>query len=269
MKIRHAIDPINQKEIVNAYVAFDHLGLEIGNADVLETMHKALFPTRPLHLQVRAHCSDDALFALMGAATTRALVLARRNRGVPARIFTQVDPNDKVRMDALRTQGYVDNDGLMRMTKDIGHGPLTAPLPKGCVAVADDLSDDMEDQFFIERYNTIFSADVDVDWLNELKQRPYFRRFLLVAQDGLAGELLTWADGNAGVVGAIQTPPHWRRKGVASYLLDLVAQYWADMGLTTAYFDIWLRLQNATRLAEACGFQSGRLLKKYPGIDVG
>lgn len=268
MKIRHVSVPLVGQEIENTFVAFDDVESELGTADVVQALRDALCPSRPHHLQIRTNCEDAALFALLGAATARAMLLARLRPGTPARIFTEVDPDDAPRMEVLLSQGYKDDDGLMRMAKEVRRGPLVKPMPRGCVNVKDYLIDEKESKYFIERYNAMFASDVDDEWLKGLKQKPNFCRLLLAAPDGLAGEMLTWSDCGCGVVGVILTPPHWQRKGVGSHLLDQARQYWADKGLTAAYFDVWTRLSGAMRLAATCGFRPERALKRYPGIDV-
>lgn len=268
MKIRHDENPKGGLEQQNTFVAFDDMGSELGRADVTEYMRDMLFPGRPHQLLIHVDCEDEALDALIGAVTARAMLMARLKPDTPARIFTEVRPGDETRMRALLSQGYLDNDGLMRMHKPIRRGPLVKPMPKDCVIVRDYLIDETEGRYFVERYNAMFGAKMDMEWLKELKQLPNFCRLLAASSGGLAGELVTWSDGPCGVVGVIQTPPHWQRRGVASYLLDQARNYWVDRGLGEAYFDVWTRLNGAMRLAATSGFRPAATLKRLPGIDI-
>jgi len=256
-------------DIRNTFIAYDDLGAPLGTADVTEVMRDMLFPRRPHQLLVRTDCEIEALDALIGAATARAMQLAREKPGTPARLFTECAPDDERRMRALEIQGYIDDDGLIRMHRPLRRGPIVKPCPKDCVIVRDYLIDETESRFFIERYNAMFGAERDESWLKALKQRSNFARLLAVASDGLAGELVTWSDGGAAVVGVIQTPPHWQKKGVASYLMEQARNYWLDRGLDEAYFDVWTRLSGAMRLAATSGFRPSGMLTRYPGIDIG
>ncbi|MDL2206439.1 hypothetical protein LJC33_05955 [Eubacteriales bacterium OttesenSCG-928-N13] len=268
MKIRHMDGPLEGQDTQDTFVAYDDLGGMLGGADVTSVMRDMLCPSRPHQLLIRTECEQGALDALLGAATARAMYLAREKQDSPARIFCECNPSDEERMRVLQTQGYMDDDGLVRMKKMLKRGPIIKPLPRDCVIVRDYLIDDSESKYFVERYNAMFASDKDMDWLNELKQRPNFARLLMVAPDGLAGELVTWSDAYSGVVGVIQTPPHWQQKGVASHLMEQARNYWLDKGLVDAYFDVWTRLTGAMRLAATTGFRPEEMLLRYPGIDM-
>lgn len=268
MKIRHAEGPLVGQETEDTFVAYDDLEEMLGGADVTSVMRDMLCPGRPHQMLIRAECEPEALDALLGAATARAMYLARQKPDTPARIFCECSPGDGERMRALMSQGYQDDDGLVRMRKTLRRGPIMRPLPKDCVVVRDYLIDETEGKYFIERYNAMFASDKDEAWLKVVKQRPDFARLLAVAPDGLAGELVTWSDGQAGVVGVIQTPPHWQKQGVASYLMEQARNHWVDRGLTEAYFDVWTRLTGAMRLAATSGFRQAEMLLRYPGIDI-
>ena len=268
MKIRHANAPAPGVPVENTFVVSDDNEVEIGHGDVVEKMCDTLFPSRPHHVIVRATCEEGAVFALYGAATARAMQLIKEQPGVGARIYTELDPKDDQTLDALLSQGYQDDDGLVRMAREIKRGPLTTGLPKGCVVVKDYLLDELECKFFLERHNAMFADDVDAAWLKQIKEKPNFCRFLAVAPNGLAGELLVWTQGETGIVGIVLTPPHFQRKGVGSHLIDHARQYWAKLGCKSAQFDARIKPGGAMRLAYNCGFRPQQLLRKYPGIDV-
>lgn len=269
MIIRHARETTEGLDPLNSFVAYDDLEENLGQATVTESLCEMACPSRPHHLLVRTRCEDEAMDALLGAATARALYLARATPGTPARVYTECDPQDEGRMRMLEALGYRDDDGLIRMRRTLSRGPIVKPLPAGCTIVRDYLGDENESKFFLERYNAMFARNRDMAWLKALRALPNFARLLVVARDGLAGELLTWSDGTCGVVGVIQTTPAWQMRGVGSYLLELGRLYWLDKGLTEAYFDVWSRLMGAVRLAATSGFRPSEMLMRYPGIDIG
>ncbi|MEA4897623.1 hypothetical protein ACH6CV_00415 [Bacillota bacterium Meth-B3] len=268
MIIRHGAEELYGQSVQNTFVAYDDLEEELGQAVVIESHLAVLCAGRPHHLMIRTQCESEARDALIGAATARALQLARMEPGLAARVYTECEPDDENRMRALEALGYRDDDGLVRMRKHLSRGPIVKPLPAGCTIVRDYLIDEDESRFFIERYNLTFARTRDLNWLKSLKALPNFARLLVVANTGLAGELLTWSDGDAGVVGIICVAPAWQRKGAASYLLELSRLYWLDKGLREAYFDVWTRLTGAVRLAATSGFRPEKMLMRYPGIDV-
>ena len=269
MIIRHASEPVKGLALEDTFVAYDDLEDELGEATVQAAMADMLCPARPHMLMVRAKCVPEARDALLGAATARALMLARMVPDAAARIYTECAPEDQELMEALTALGYRDDDGLVRMRRLLQRGPIVKPLPAGCTIVRDYLIDEDESRFFLERYNAMFGRSRDMAWLKALKNLPDFARLLVVAPTGLAGEMITWSDQGLGVVGIIQTTPAWQRKGVGSYLMELGRIYWLERGLREAYFDVWARLTGAVRLAATSGFRPDEMLMRYPGIDVG
>ena len=253
----------------NCFVAYDDLEEEIGEASVVETMADMLCPSRPHHLLVRTQCRQEAQDALLGAATARAMLLARMTPDAAARIYAECPPDDEARMAALKLLGFRDDDGLVRMRKTLVRGPITKPLPAGCTIVRDYRLDELEQRYFLERYNAMFARSKDMAWLKAVRGMPDFARVLVISRDGLAGEMLTWSDNDVAVVGIIQTTPAWQRKGVGSYLMEYARIYWLDTGLKSAYFDVWTRLTGAVRLAATSGFRPAETLMRYPGIDIG
>ena len=267
MKIRYGESMKGEAQDENAFFAYDELELPMGSAKVIEATRDTLFPSRPHQLLIEMDCQQDAFFALVGAATARAYALARKEPHMPARIFTEVLPEDEERMEMLSTQGYKDNDGLVRFSRgEIRRTPLTKPLPKGLVVVRDYLIDELEGRFFLERYNALFSAGVDEAWLSALKKRDDFCRMLAVGPEGLAGEIVVWTENGQGVVGYVHTPPKYQRQGIGSHLLEQALQYWAEHGVRGACFDVWMRLKGAMLLAATCGFRQEDLLMRYPEI---
>ena len=77
MIIRHASEPIGGLALEDTFVAYDDLEDELGQATVQQTMADMICPARPHMLLVRAKCAPEARDALLGAATARALMLAR------------------------------------------------------------------------------------------------------------------------------------------------------------------------------------------------
>ncbi len=267
MKIRHA-DAAPGLAVENTFLALDDLESMIGEASVREWVTPMLCPERPHQILVRAKCEPAAENALLGAATTRALMLARKKADMPSLVYCECTPGDAVRMGVLEALGYRDEDGLVRTRRALKHGPIVRKLPPGCTIVRDYLADEVECRFFLERYNLMFGRSRDLAWLKGLKHMPDFARLLVIAPSGLAGEMVVWSEDGVGVIGIVQTTPAWQRKGVASYLMDLARWYFLDRGISEASFDVRTRLTGATRLAATSGFRPAEMLMRYPSIDV-
>ncbi|MBR3504968.1 MAG: GNAT family N-acetyltransferase [Clostridia bacterium] len=288
MIIRNAVEAGRKSE--NAFVAVDSLGDEYGWCRVEPHMNEQQTPERPLEIKISAGGRDDAQLSLLAAAMARAMVIARERPDVRARVYAEVPPGDDALMERLTELGFADDDALLRMRRRVVGGPITVPLPEGCAPVGDRLDDPTERRFFLERQEKLFHRDDAAAWLDELRGRPGFRRLLLTARSGLAGELICWMEPETreGVVGLVYTVPDWRRRGVASYLMEAARQYFDQCRLPAAYLpklrfakdrpledslleavaDVRWRQAPAVHLAATAGYRRGETLLRLPGIDL-
>lgn len=241
-------------------------GEVVGCCTVSEEIRPLMFPDRPYQVRLDIQGDEATLDTLLGAslARARALCSAQNER---SRIYASCDPADEALLDTLRQYGFRDNDGLMRMRVRLPRY-IEARQPMGCVVVHDKLEDPQEQRYFLERYNELYGADMDMIWLNSLIRREGFCRILTVAPTGMAGEVLVWHQDGCGVVEFFNTARRWRDMGVASYMLSLACKYLYEKGCREAVSDVRARMPVARHILERSGFQPDELLVRYPGIDV-
>lgn len=278
------------KQLENVFEAVDSLDNSFGWCRVDPLMNGDLMPERPLEIKISAGGEDEAQLQLLAAAMARAMVIAREHQNVKARVFAEVSPDDDALMERLASLGFIDDDAIVRMRRRVVSGPATARLPEGCVLIADRLDDAAERRFFLERAEQLFRVENAEAWLQSISAKPGFRRLLLTARNGLAGELICWAEpeSRTGVIGQVYTAPDWRRKGVASHLMGAARQYFdayrvsdeylpklrfakdrpLDDRLTESMLDVRLRMTAAARLAAASGYRRDETLIRLPGIDL-
>lgn len=267
MILRHAREPVDDQPIENSFEAVDERsGALLGSCTIYVHEDAALFPARPMRIYMDIQGSP-APDALIGAAVARAKELAQAMTR-PCRIFAQVEPEDAERMAALSALGFRDNDGLVRMRQNL---PAGAPgeLPIGCVVVRDDLDDPIEQKYFLERYNQLYNEDCDFEWLQSFREREGFKRILLVAPTGMAGEIAIWQEDEAGMIGWLHVSKKWRRMGVAHRLLELACADFAATGLSRAEAEVQAKIPGMLRTMERAGFRQAELILRYPGIDIG
>lgn len=266
MKLRHASKPVDGQPVENTFVAIDDAtGAQVAACTIYTDDNPALFPARPM--QVRLQLDGDSLpDELMGAAIARARAICAQS-GKFARLYTRCDPDDDAMLEALKPMGFKDNDGLVKLQLKL---PCDADyrLPTGCVVVRDDLSDPMEQKFFLERYNELYNTTHDFEWLRTYIDRPGFMRILTVSPTGMAGEILIWQENYAGVVGYIQTAKRWRRMGVGSCMLGLACEAFEKHRLLVAEASVRVRVPHVLRMMEKMGFKQTELLMRYPGLDI-
>ena len=266
MIIRNAVE--SGKTLENTFIAVDSLENYLGKSSVEPLLNDQLMPERPLELKIAAEGSADAQLKLLAAAMARAMVIARENGSVSARIYAECAAENHALMDNLASLGFLDDDALVRMRRRIVSGPNVTHLPDGCVFIQDSLADPTERRFFLERAALLFKYPDPGQWLESAAAKPCFRRLLLTSRDGLAGELVCWAERENGVIGQVYTAPDWRRRGVATYLMDAARQYFYQCRVPEAVVDVRWRMIPAARLAATAGYRRSETLMRLPGLNL-
>ena len=265
MILRHAREQLGGQPIENCFEAIDERsGNLLGSCIIYVQENENLFPNRPvrIYMEIEGNPAPDAL---LGAAVARAKEIAASYK-LPARIFTQTEPNDEARLASLAAMGFRDNDGLVDMQRRLPY-VYGVDLPAGCVTVIDDLDDPLEQQYFLERYNQLFCEENDLEWLQEMRSHREFKRILIVAPTGMVGETIIWHEGKKGVIAWLHTARKWRRKGIARALLNLACKEFTRCDMDFASAEIQVRIPNLLKVMEASDFLQTNLVMRYPGID--
>ena len=266
MILKHMREPVNGLRADDTFEALDErTGKTLGTCAIYAKPCPELFPARPIrvYIDISEHIAPDAL---LGAAVARAKEIAALS-GAAARVFAQVEPEDADRMASLAALGFRDSDGLVRMRREL---PASAPgeLPYGCVLVRDELDDPIEQKYFLERYNKLYSESRSFEWLQEFRAKEGFGRILIVSQTGMAGEILHWKENGAGVIGWLHVAKKWRRKGISQRLIELACADMYDGYMSRAEAEIQARVPYILRTMEKAGFRQSELICRYPGIDI-
>lgn len=267
MILRHITDENGKNANPNSFEAYDADEKRVvGSCVVYPTENQTLFPNRPVRvfLEISGESVPDAV---LGAAVARARQLATGS-GKPARIFTQLEPEDKSLMPMLSIVGFQDNDGLVLMRRRVEAVP-TADLPSGTVVVEDTLEDPLEQKYFLDRYNLLFREEKDAEWLQLLRASEGFRRLLIVSPMGMLGEIVFRVN-EEGVAELLwlHTALKWRRKGIATRLLGLCLNKLEQSGVETVETGVQAKIPNIIHALERSGFKQTKLLCRYPGIDI-
>ena len=266
MMLRNARESVDGQPIENTFLCIDEqTGKATSSCTIYTDDNPVLFPARPFHVRLQLD-GDPLPDELLGASIARARAIAVQS-GKFARLYTRCDPDDDAMLDALRPMGFKDNDGLVRMRLQL---PCSVEyrLPAGCVVVRDDLSDPMEQKFFLERYNELYNTNHDFEWLRSFIGREGFMRILSVSPTGMAGEILIWQEAYTGVIGYLQTSKRWRRMGVGSCMLGLACEEFEKRKRYIAEANVRVRIPHILRTMEKMGFKQAELLMRYPGLDI-
>ena len=269
MKIRSAAEWEESGANGNVFVAVDELENRLGKCSVEPSYVGGLIPERPMEYKISVEGEDAAVRQqLLGSAFSRAMVLAAQHSD-NARIYAECRPDDEEKLALFASMGMIDNDALVRMKRAVVGGANLVSRPEGCIFIVDDLSGQVERNFFIERQKKLFGrADAEA-WLEELLRRRGMRRFLLANREGLVGEVVCWIDRDGqGVIEEVYTAPAWRRRGAASFLMEEVRRYFFAEGLKECRLDVRVKMTAIVRTASALGYRRSEVILRLPGSDL-
>lgn len=266
IRVKHAVNPATQAEYDNEFIAVDEEDRVLGACRVDSMFCKRLFPARPHQICIEFTGDKAARSALLGAADAQAMLYALREN-MPARIYSPCEPDDTERIVQLNELGYEDNDGIVRMAKFIEAMPENPEIPNDVIVLHDRLEDPAEARFFLKRYNRLYGINDTMDLVDEWTALPGFRRYLIIHQRGLLGEVLVALQGNVGRILFIQVNAEYCRCGLGRYLMELAIFSLARRGAERIDMDVRVRIPGLMRFLTKLGFVQNELIERYLGID--
>jgi len=270
MLIRHPGEETLGQSPENAFVAYDSHGKFAGAAAVCESLNELRFPDRPLRYRLDVSCRPEAFGTLIGAAMARALMLRVEKSQIPARIYMEFDPEDEMRLTEARKHGFVVDDELVKWRKTLARAPVTHAMEDGFVAMQDRLEDEIERNYFCQRFARIMDTDFAAAraWLKEKKALPKFQRLLVVNREGLAGEMILWVENRVGEIGYVFVAPECRKQGVGSYLFEMAREHLAGQNVKEAMVLIPKSMTELGRRASGAGYRQADPVRLYAGMNL-
>lgn len=252
---------------VNKFAAYDEIGICRGQCVIRRRDLSRVYAARPIQYEIAVTCDEESRDLLWSAAVTRARVVAAEEP-LPSRVFTVLRTDDGETAELLTALGMSMDDGLVRYHKRVTGEKVYLPIPALCAIRRDFLAKEDEMRKCLTRYNETFAENKKRDWLEDIAARPDFARILMVSTEELCGEALLWRSGASGVIGVLQTAPKWRRKGVASYLMEDARKYFESIGIMNMTVDVRLSAPGNRALAKKNGFIADETVLVYPYIDI-
>ncbi len=269
MKIRNSAEWEEGGKDLNTFVAVDELENRLGKCRVVPSYVGELIPERPMEYKISVESDDPVIRQqLLGTAFSRAMMLADK-QGLNARVYAECRSDDEEMLSLFSTIGMIDNDALIEMNRAVVGGSNLSSVPEGCIFIVDDLSSQAERNYFVERQTRLFGRENAAAWVDELLRKKGMRRLLLANREGLVGETVCYigADG-CGVIEEVYTVPAWRRRGVATFLMEEARRYFFQCGLSGCRLNVRIKMTSMMRTAAALGYRRSNVIMRLPGCDL-
>ena len=237
----------------NKFIALDDAENRAGSGIIRRRMLERVFPESPVQYEVEVKTTPEARDLLYAAATTRARLLVSEEPK-PCRAIVIVPKGREDELRLVENLGFKPKPGIIRMRRRIDNGEIYSELPGGLTEVKDYLADKGEFMKCLTRFNECFGTSYDAAWLKELRARRDFIRIMAVSSRGIGGEALLWSAKGTGYVEVIQTARAWRRKGVATALLEAARRCFDEMGLKYMEILAWADAPGCLKMCRRAGF---------------
>ena len=269
MRIRNSAEWEEGGKDLNTFVAVDELENRLGKCRVVPSYVGELIPDRPMEYKISVKSDDPAVRQqLLGTAFSRAMMLADR-QGINARVYAECRTDDEQMLALFSSIGMIDNDALIEMKRAVVGGSNLSSVPEGCIFIVDDLSSQAERNYFVERQTRLFGRENAAVWTEELLQKQGMRRLLLANREGLVGEAVCYiGEDGCGVIEEVYTVPAWRRRGVATFLMEEVRRYFFENGLSECRLNVRVKMTAMMRTAAALGYRRSKVIARLPGCDL-
>ena len=247
------------------FVASDQQ-IQLGTGYVMQFFQGELYPERPNHLFLQIDCQPSARALMFGALLARAYQLKAQHPELPARLYTQVSPDDLQLLRFYESCGMKNDDGedLFRFLPP----PGVPQAPMGMTFASVPLQDEASQNAFLSRLNAQRIQPFTRDYLQLWQQQQHFMALGFYRGGQPACEcVITGAGANATLL-MIYTRSDCRRQGMAKNLIGAASALLRERGVNTMYTHIFRRNVPQVALLRRLNGSFVRTVTALPGMDL-
>ena len=216
MQIVHPASYWNGHAPENVFFVTDDHGNTLGTGFAVYQYLPDLYPDRPVNIYFAASGEAVGQYMLFGALVARARQLRDANPGEQARIYTCVDPEDKILLDFYRHSGMSCEEREIRVRLALPEGEVRVPM--GCAIDQTPLYSPEAQMAFLDRLQQNNITHIDPTFLMELMRTEHFHAVGLFSGGQLAGEALVAGQGSRAELLAFYITRPFRRQGLGTAL---------------------------------------------------
>lgn len=265
MQIFHPPQAVNGMSPENVFYVADSANQTIAEGFIIPTYHPHLFPERPVNLYMSIRGHDAGKDMLLGALLARVRQLHEQTANMPARVFTQVNPEDQVMLDFYQESGFDMQDALEVVRLGIPNARPSAPMGYNMQYVP--ITNQGELNGFIQRMNNYRLNVLQPNLVQRYMRLPHFFALCLLRGDEIVGEIAFTGEGQAAKMIGLYIKPNYRRMGLAKSLIALGMKLLADRNVQIVEADVIRRNEAQCALARACFARNIRVACYYPGLN--
>lgn len=241
--------------------------VQMGTGYIIASFQQELYPARPLNLFVQIEAQSSARSLLYGALLARAEVIRAKTPTTPARMYTQLAPEDVEMAAFFEHSGFKLDDAEDLFMFPLGE-QLTPRTPMGVQYASVPLETDAQQDAFLQRLNAMRISPISRDQLTIWREQPGFLALGFYRGGRPVCEMLTAGTDDSAMLVGLYTLAEYRRQGFAKALMSLAQKVLLERDITKVYAHIFRRNEPQVALMRALGGEFVGVVAQLPGIDL-
>ena len=249
----------------NVFCVADQNEKIVGDGFLIHTYHPYLFPERPTTIYLKIPESANGKDMLLGALLGRAQQIREENPEFVARVFTQLQPQERKLYDFFIESGFDKADALD--TLEIYLPKVSFNLPNGYFIDKIPFTSPEDGMRFVQRMNAYRLDAFSMERLQRIMNSPNFCALYINQGGRIVGEIIFAGNGKVAKIEGLYVDINYRNYGLAKLLIATGMKTLMERGVTNFEGDIIRRSVLQCKLAASCGGKYLRTLCLFPGID--
>ncbi len=241
--------------------------VQLGSGYIISFFQQEMYPNRPLNLYIQIDAQPSARSLLFGALLARAEVIRAGTPGLPARLYTQIAPEDTELAAFYERSGLVSDDAEDMFRFSLPEA-LDTRAPMGLQYASVPLEGDAQQDAFLQRLNVSRITPIQRDQLTLWREQPHFLALGFYRGGQPVTELLTTGAGAQATLVEVYTRREHRRQGYAKNLIALAGGILRERGAETVYTHIFRRNVPQVSMMKRLNAEYVKTLSLLPGLDL-
>ena len=252
-----------QKE--NVFIALDRNGQPLGSLFIYPFFDADLEPEHPHNLYLHLHtertkdAGEPVKDVLLEHALRRAVEIKHQAQQKKTRVYACFLKHQQDKIAYFLQRGFTHDEGMYILDRHESAEMPHVKAPKEITIQSWKMETEAEQHQFIETHRKIFSRHpYTTASLQKLMALPGWNNFTAWSHTEIAGNIMVFIKrDNNNAIGYIEdlfVQKHWRKRGIAKYLLYTALTHFQNIGLHHVQLEMWSANKPASQLYRLFGF---------------
>ncbi len=221
----------------DVFFVLDDMGTQIGEGYLIYQYQPAIFPQRPVNIYFSMNATPQGEYMLLGSLAARARLLRAQHPNAPARLYTNVQPQDTQKLTFLQHNGFDMNhtEDLLRLNQ-----PAEVPQIFNTACVPVPVNTTAEQMNVVNCMRNAGFSYFDHGFLLQQLNRPNNIVLGLLYGSNLVGMCVAAGQYSSAEVMGLYIEPAFQHRSMGTQLLARTQQALSSMGVN----ELTMRIMN-------------------------